>query len=115
MHLPRNHCNIIFDCLRDGRISIRRRALELSYALIDEGNIRILTQELLVFVEVAVDEFKVGMTTQLDWLSNDLRRIRIGTVKPVRTCFSHCFCLRPGTDNVENWLATLFKGKFYQQ
>jgi AP-1 complex subunit gamma-1 len=59
------HCNIILDCLRDGDISIRRRALELSYALINEKNIRMLIRELLAFLEVADDEFKLGMTTQI--------------------------------------------------
>lgn len=59
------HRNIILDCLRDGDISIRRRALELSYALINEGNIRVLTRELLAFLEVADNEFKLGLTTQI--------------------------------------------------
>ncbi|KXN86591.1 AP-1 complex subunit gamma-1, partial [Leucoagaricus sp. SymC.cos] len=59
------HRNIILDCLRDGDISIRRRALELSYALIDEKNVRYLIRELLAFLEVADDEFKLGMTTQI--------------------------------------------------
>ncbi|GBE86556.1 gamma-adaptin [Sparassis latifolia] len=59
------HRNIILDCLRDGDISIRRRALELSYALINEGNVRVLIRELLAFLEVADDEFKLGMTTQI--------------------------------------------------
>ncbi|TKY90889.1 hypothetical protein EX895_000887 [Sporisorium graminicola] len=59
------HRNIILDCLRDGDISIRRRALELSYALINESNVRVLTRELLSFLEVADSEFKLGMTTQI--------------------------------------------------
>ncbi|PWN54219.1 putative golgi adaptor HA1/AP1 adaptin gamma subunit [Violaceomyces palustris] len=59
------HRNIILDCLRDGDISIRRRALELSYALINESNVRVLTRELLSFLEVADNEFKLGMTTQI--------------------------------------------------
>ncbi|KAJ7449575.1 adaptin N terminal region-domain-containing protein [Mycena latifolia] len=59
------HRNIILDCLRDGDISIRRRALELSYALINETNVRVLVRELLAFLEVADDEFKLGMTTQI--------------------------------------------------
>ncbi|KAI0272787.1 Adaptor protein complex AP-1 gamma subunit [Gloeopeniophorella convolvens] len=59
------HRNTILDCLRDGDISIRRRALELSYALINEQNVRILTRELLAFLEVADNEFKLGMTTQI--------------------------------------------------
>ncbi|GAA5923345.1 hypothetical protein JCM1841_006491 [Sporobolomyces salmonicolor] len=59
------HRSIILDCLRDGDISIRRRALELSYALINEQNVRVLTRELLAFLEVADNEFKLGMTTQV--------------------------------------------------
>jgi len=59
------HRNIILDCLRDGDISIRRRALELSYALINEANVRVLTRELLAFLEVADNEFKLGLTTQV--------------------------------------------------
>ncbi|KAK2463677.1 hypothetical protein APHAL10511_004428 [Amanita phalloides] len=59
------HRNTILDCLRDGDISIRRRALELSYALINEQNVRILVRELLAFLEIADDEFKQGMTTQI--------------------------------------------------
>lgn len=42
-----------------------RRALELSYALINEQNVRVLIRELLAFLEVADDEFKLGMTTQI--------------------------------------------------
>lgn len=59
------HRNIIIDCLRDGDISIRRRALELSYALINESNVRVLTRELLGFLEVSDAEFKLGLTTQI--------------------------------------------------
>jgi len=59
------HRNIILDCLRDGDISIRRRALELSYALIIPDTVRVLTRELLAFLEVADNEFKLGMTTQI--------------------------------------------------
>ncbi|KAM0755858.1 AP-1 complex subunit gamma-1 [Meredithblackwellia eburnea MCA 4105] len=59
------HRSIILDCLRDGDISIRRRALELSYALINESNVRVLIRELLAFLEVADNEFKLTMTTQV--------------------------------------------------
>lgn len=62
------HRGTILDCLRDGDISIRRRALELSYALINESNVRLLTRELLTFLEVADNEFKAGLTTQI-WLA----------------------------------------------
>ncbi|KAH9820550.1 adaptin N terminal region-domain-containing protein [Melampsora americana] len=59
------HRTIILDCLRDGDISIRRRALELSYALVNEQNVRVMIRELLAFLEVADNEFKLGMTTQI--------------------------------------------------
>lgn len=92
------HRNIILDCLRDGDISIRRRALELSYALINEGNVRVLVRELLAFLEVADDEFKLGMTTQISlaaerfapnkrWhIDTVLRVLKLVSVKPHNRC-----------------------------
>jgi AP-1 complex subunit gamma-1 len=46
------HRNTILDCLRDPDVSIRRRALELSFMLINESNVRVLVRELLSFLEV---------------------------------------------------------------
>ncbi|KAI5792457.1 adaptin N terminal region-domain-containing protein [Peziza echinospora] len=59
------HRNTILDCLRDPDISIRRRALDLSFTLINESNIRLLIRELLAFLEIANNEFKPNMTTQI--------------------------------------------------
>ncbi|KAF2717040.1 Adaptor protein complex AP-1 gamma subunit [Polychaeton citri CBS 116435] len=59
------HRNTVLDCLRDPDISIRRRALDLSFTLINEGNVRSLIRELLAFLEVADNEFKPAMTTQI--------------------------------------------------
>ena len=59
------HRNTILECLRDPDISIRRRALELSFTLINESNVRVLIRELLAFLEVADNEFKPNMTTQI--------------------------------------------------
>ena len=59
------HRNTILECLRDPDISIRRRALDLSFLLINEGNVRVLVRELLAFLEVADNEFKPAMTTQI--------------------------------------------------
>ena len=94
------HRNIILDCLRDGDISIRRRALELSYALIDEQNVRILIRELLAFLEVADDEFKLGLTTQICLAAERFapnKRWHIDTVlrvlKLVWPTFRPCFWL----------------------
>ncbi|KAG5932225.1 hypothetical protein E4U60_005392 [Claviceps pazoutovae] len=59
------HRNTILECLRDPDISIRRRALDLSFTLINESNVRILIRELLAFLEVADHEFKSTMTSQI--------------------------------------------------
>lgn len=59
------HRNTILDCLRDPDISIRRRALDLSFTLINESNVRVLIRELLAFLEVADNEFKPVMTSQI--------------------------------------------------
>ncbi|KAK1141110.1 clathrin associated protein complex large subunit [Aspergillus melleus] len=59
------HRNTILECLRDPDISIRRRALDLSFMLVNESNVRILVRELLAFLEVADNEFKPAMTTQI--------------------------------------------------
>jgi AP-1 complex subunit gamma-1 len=59
------HRNTILDCLRDPDISIRRRALDLSFTLVNEGNVRVLVRELLAFLEVADNEFKPAMTSQI--------------------------------------------------
>ena len=59
------HRNTILECLRDPDISIRRRALDLSFTLINEDNVRVLIRELLAFLEVADNEFKPIMTSQI--------------------------------------------------
>lgn len=59
------HRNTILECLRDPDISIRRRALDLSFTLINEGNVRVLIRELLAFLEVADNEFKPVMASQI--------------------------------------------------
>ncbi|KAI0157342.1 adaptin N terminal region-domain-containing protein [Xylariaceae sp. FL1272] len=59
------HRNTILDCLRDPDISIRRRALDLSFTLINETNVRVLIRELLAFLEGADNEFKPSMTSQI--------------------------------------------------
>ncbi|KAF5097082.1 hypothetical protein D0Z03_001486 [Geotrichum reessii] len=59
------HRAIIIECLQDSDISIRRRALELSYALINGPNVRVLVRELLSFLETADAEFKPTLTSQI--------------------------------------------------
>merc|ERR1719223_1297121 len=52
------HRNTIVDCLKDPDISIRQRALELIYQLVNEQNVVVLTTELLNYLIVAQTEHK---------------------------------------------------------
>ena len=44
-------------------VSIRRRALELSFALINKNNVRSIMNEILAFLDVAEAEFKSYIAT----------------------------------------------------
>lgn len=59
------HRSTIVDCLKDPDVSIRRRAMELCFALISANNIRTMTKELLVFLEKADPEFKSQCSSNL--------------------------------------------------
>jgi len=59
------HRNTIVDCVKDADVSIRRRALELVYALINETNIKTLTKELLDYLEVSDSTFKPDLTQKI--------------------------------------------------
>lgn len=50
------HRKFISRCLRDPDISIRRRALELSFAILNEANIKELVDELVEFLKKASDD-----------------------------------------------------------
>eukprot|EP01091_Cochliopodium_minus_P019800 TRINITY_DN8439_c0_g1_i1.p1 TRINITY_DN8439_c0_g1~~TRINITY_DN8439_c0_g1_i1.p1 ORF type:complete len:831 (-),score=268.79 TRINITY_DN8439_c0_g1_i1:48-2540(-) len=59
------HRNIIVDCLKDPDISIRRRALDLVYALVNHSNVKALVRELLGYLLVADVELKADITAKL--------------------------------------------------
>eukprot|EP01120_Amphizonella_sp_Union-15-10_P006524 TRINITY_DN2106_c0_g9_i1.p1 TRINITY_DN2106_c0_g9~~TRINITY_DN2106_c0_g9_i1.p1 ORF type:complete len:516 (+),score=92.81 TRINITY_DN2106_c0_g9_i1:159-1706(+) len=59
------HRNMIVDCLKDPDISIRRRSLELIYALVNATNVRNLVRELISFLLVADIEFRPDLTARL--------------------------------------------------
>ena len=47
------------------RLLVSRRALELVYALVNEGNIRTLTKELLDYLRISDTEFKPDLTNKI--------------------------------------------------
>ncbi|CAK9035289.1 unnamed protein product [Durusdinium trenchii] len=59
------HRNTIIDCLKDADISIRKRALDVTYSLIDETNIKSMTKELLNYLLVAETDFKEELCSKL--------------------------------------------------
>ena len=52
------HRATILDCLKDADVSIKRRALELSFALINPQNFKTMTKELINFLQDAEAVFK---------------------------------------------------------
>ncbi|GBP26194.1 hypothetical protein EVAR_74956_1 [Eumeta japonica] len=59
------HRTTILECLKDPDVSIRRRAMELSFALINGQNIRAMVRELLTFLERSDAEFKAQCSSAL--------------------------------------------------
>ncbi len=50
---------------QDPDLSIRRRALDLIYSLVDESNIKILAHELLTFLGTANIELRADLSAKL--------------------------------------------------
>lgn len=65
MEAVQRHRNTIVDCLKDNDISIRRRALELVYSLVNSVNVRVLVRELVNFLSIADIEFRGDLTAKL--------------------------------------------------
>ncbi|KAJ2075148.1 clathrin associated protein complex large subunit [Coemansia sp. S155-1] len=59
------HRATVIQCLRDNDISIRRRALDLSFALINESNVKPIVTEILRVLPHADLEFKPSMVYRL--------------------------------------------------
>lgn len=59
------HRNTIVDCLKDPDISIRLRALELIYQLVNEQNVMQLTNELLNYLVVAPSDHRPNLVSKI--------------------------------------------------
>ncbi|XP_013379309.1 AP-1 complex subunit gamma-1 isoform X3 [Lingula anatina] len=82
------HRSTIVDCLKDPDVSIKKRAMELCFALINQNNIRGMAKELLSFLEKCEPEFKADCCSNLVTASEKYspnRRWHIDTVMKVLT------------------------------
>ncbi|GFP96246.1 ap-1 complex subunit gamma-2 [Phtheirospermum japonicum] len=59
------HRATILECVKDSDASIRKRALELVYLLVNESNAKSLTKELVDYLEVSDEEFKEDLTAKI--------------------------------------------------
>eukprot|EP00596_Hydrurales_sp_CCMP1899_P005318 CAMPEP_0119038794 /NCGR_PEP_ID=MMETSP1177-20130426/7916_1 /TAXON_ID=2985 /ORGANISM="Ochromonas sp, Strain CCMP1899" /LENGTH=746 /DNA_ID=CAMNT_0007001825 /DNA_START=515 /DNA_END=2755 /DNA_ORIENTATION=- len=59
------HRSTIVECLKDGDISIRQRALELIYQLVNDQNVISLTAELLNYLIIANTEHKANLVSKI--------------------------------------------------
>ncbi|KAH7570252.1 hypothetical protein JRO89_XS05G0076500 [Xanthoceras sorbifolium] len=59
------HRATILECVKDSDASIRKRALELVYLLVNENNVKPLTKELTEYLEVSDQEFKEDLTAKI--------------------------------------------------
>ncbi|XP_043703655.1 AP-1 complex subunit gamma-2-like isoform X2 [Telopea speciosissima] len=59
------HRATILECVKDSDASIRKRALELIYLLVNESNVKPLTKELVDYLEISDQEFKGDLTAKI--------------------------------------------------
>lgn len=89
------HRVMIVACLRDGDVSIRRRALELTFGIMNQQNIKLLTKELLQYLESETDEeLKEYITFQLslafERFNSDLEFITSSIVDMLKLAGNSC-------------------------
>jgi AP-1 complex subunit gamma-1 len=65
MSALQRHRTTVVDCLKDPDISIRQRALELIYHLVNESNVETLTAELLNYLVLCPKEHRADICTRI--------------------------------------------------
>jgi len=65
VQIMQRHRNTIIECLKDADISIRKRALDVTYSLVDDSNIKSMTKELLNYLLVADTDFKEELCSRI--------------------------------------------------
>ncbi|CAM8883651.1 unnamed protein product [Rhodiola kirilowii] len=59
------HRATILECVKDSDISIRKRALELVYLLVNESNVKLLTKQLIGCLEVSDQDFMGDLAVKI--------------------------------------------------
>ncbi|WVZ09812.1 hypothetical protein V8G54_014342 [Vigna mungo] len=59
------HRATILECVKDSDASIRKRALELVYVLINDTNVKPLAKELIDYLEVSDQDFRADLTAKI--------------------------------------------------
>ncbi|XP_010271983.1 PREDICTED: AP-1 complex subunit gamma-2 [Nelumbo nucifera] len=59
------HRATILECVKDSDASIKKRALELVFLLVNDSNVKPLTKELIDYLEVSDQEFKGDLTAKI--------------------------------------------------
>ncbi|XP_073101114.1 AP-1 complex subunit gamma-2 isoform X2 [Elaeis guineensis] len=59
------HRTTILECVKDSDASIRKRALELVFLLVNDNNVKSLTKELIDYLEVSDQDFKGDLTAKI--------------------------------------------------
>ncbi|KAH0677574.1 hypothetical protein KY285_025375 [Solanum tuberosum] len=59
------HRTTILECVKDSDPSIRKRAVELVYLLVNESNVKPMTKELIEYLEASEPEFRGDLTAKI--------------------------------------------------